>query len=134
MADIGIGRLAELTGVKIPTIRFYEQNELVPRPCRTEGGQRRYDESAVRRLHFIRHARDLGFSVEDIRRLLALSAHPAMPCDAAEEIARHHLRQVETKIARLKLIRSELKRMIAACDGRSAADCRILEALSDVPG
>ena len=73
MADIGIGRLAELTGVKIPTIRFYEQNNLVPPPCRTEGGQRRYDENAVRRLHFIRHARDLGFSVEDIRQLLALS-------------------------------------------------------------
>ena len=77
MADIGIGRLAELTGVKIPTIRFYEQNGLVPPPCRTEGRQRRYDESAVRRLHFIRHARDLGFSVEDIRQLLALSEHPA---------------------------------------------------------
>ncbi len=133
MADIGIGRLAELTGVKIPTIRFYEQNELVPRPCRTEGGQRRYDESAVRRLHFIRHARDLGFSVEDIRQLLALSDHPTMPCDAAEEIARHHLATGGAKIARLRLIRSELKRMIEACEGGSTADCRILEALSDVP-
>jgi DNA-binding transcriptional MerR regulator len=133
MADIAIGRLATLTGVKIPTIRFYEQNDLVPPPCRTEGGQRRYDESAVRRLHFIRHARDLGFSVEDIRQLLALSARPAMPCDAAEEIAHHHLRQVEGKIARLKFIRSELKRMIEACGGGSAADCRILDALSKSP-
>ena len=122
--------LAELTGVKIPTIRFYEQNDLVPPPCRTEGGQRRYDESAVRRLHFIRHARDLGFSVEDIRQLLALSERPALPCDTAEQIARHHLRQVEGKIARLRLIRSELKRMIEACNGGSVAHCRILEALS----
>ena len=130
MADIGIGRLAELTGVKIPTIRFYEQNSLVPPPCRTEGGQRRYDESAVRRLHFIRHARDLGFSVEDIRQLLALSERPTMSCDAAMEIARHHLGQVEGKIARLRLIRSELRRMIEACGGGSTADCRILEALS----
>ena len=95
MADIGIGRLAALTGVKIPTIRFYEQNDLVPPPCRTEGGQRRYGESAVRRLHFIRHARDLGFSVEDIRQLLALSEHPTGSCDVAAEIADHHLRQVE---------------------------------------
>jgi len=57
MTDIGIGRLAELTGVKVPTIRFYEQNGLLAPPSRTEGGQRRYDESVVRRLHFIRHAR-----------------------------------------------------------------------------
>ena len=76
MVDIGIGRLAELTGVKIPTIRFYEQNDLVPPPGRTKGGQRRYDDSAVRRLHFIRHARDLGFTVEDIRQLLALPNIP----------------------------------------------------------
>ena len=133
MVAIGIGRLAELTGVKIPTIRFYEQNDLVPPIGRTEGGQRRYDESAVRRLHFIRHARDLGFSVEDIRQLLSLSEHPAMPCDTATDIARHHLRQVEGKIARLRLIRSELKCMIEACNGGSAADCRILDALSEAP-
>lgn len=128
MADIGIGKLAELTGVKIPTIRFYEQNDLVPPPSRTEGGQRRYDESAVRRLHFIRHARDLGFSVEDIRQLLALSQHPAISCNA-----HHHLQQIEGKIARLRLIRSELKRMIQACGGRSVAQCRILDALSKTP-
>jgi DNA-binding transcriptional MerR regulator len=131
MADIGIGRLAALTGVKIPTIRFYEQNDLVPPPCRTEGGQRRYDEIAVRRLHFIRHARDLGFSVDDIRQLLVLSERPALPCNAAEQIAQHHLQQVEGKIARLRLIRSELKRMIEACNGSSVAHCRILEALSN---
>lgn len=129
MAEIGIGKLAKLTGVKIPTIRFYEQNDLVPPPCRTEGGQRRYDESAVQRLHFIRHARDLGFSVEDIRQLLALSEQPTMSCETAMEIARHHLRQVEDKIARLRLIRSELKRMIEACGGGAAANCRILEAI-----
>ena len=133
MADVGIGKLAELTGVKVPTIRFYEQNGLVPSPRRSEGGQRRYDESAVYRLHFIRHARDLGFSVEDIRQLLSLSEHPAMPCDTATDIARHHLGQVEGKIARLKRIRSELKRMIEACGGGYAADCRILEAIAHEP-
>ena len=133
MTDIGIGRLAELTGVKIPTIRFYEQNDLVPPPGRTKGGQRRYDDSAVRRLHFIRHARDLGFSVEDIRQLLALSEHPTLACDAAAKIAHHHLQLVDGKIARLRLIRSELRRMIEACGGGSAADCRILDALSKSP-
>jgi DNA-binding transcriptional MerR regulator len=130
MADIGIGRLAELTGIKIPTIRFYEQNGLVPRPRRTEGGQRRYDQATVRRLHFVRHARDLGFDVKDIRQLLAVSERPTMPCDTAMEIAHHQLQQVEAKIARLRLIRSELKRMIDCCRGGSAADCRILEGLA----
>ena len=130
MTDLSIGRLAALTGVKVPTIRFYEQNNLVPSPRRTEGGQRRYDESTVRRLHFIRHARDLGFDVKDIRQLLTLSDRPAMSCNKAEEIAHHHLRQVEAKIARLRRIQSELKRMIKACGGRSVADCRILEAIA----
>jgi DNA-binding transcriptional MerR regulator len=133
MGDVGIGRLAELTGVKVPTIRFYEQNGLVPSPRRSAGGQRRYDENAVHRLHFIRHARDLGFSVEDIRQLIALSEHPAMSCDTATEIAHHHLQQVEGKIARLRRIRSELKRMIETCAGGSVAECRILEAISDLP-
>jgi len=133
MVDIGIGRLAELTGVKMPTIRFYEQNDLVPPPGRTKGGQRRYDDSAVRRLHFIRHARDLGFTVEDIRQLLALSEHPTLSCDAAAKIAHHHLQLVEGKIARLRIIRSELRRMIEACGGGYAADCRILDALSKSP-
>ncbi len=130
MADIGIGRLAELTGVKVPTIRFYEQNGLVPPPRRTAGGQRRYDVATVRRLHFVRHARDLGFEVKDIRQLLELSERPTLSCDTAEEIARHHLQQVEGKITRLRLIRSELRRMIEACSGGSAADCRILEAIA----
>ncbi len=92
MADIGIGRLAELTGVKIPTIRFYEQNGLIPLPIRTTGGQRRYDNCAVRRLHFIRHAREFGFDVKDIRQLLAVAEQPTMPCDTAMEIAQHQSR------------------------------------------
>jgi DNA-binding transcriptional MerR regulator len=133
MTDVSIGRLAAITGVKVPTIRFYEQNGLIAPPRRTEGGQRRYDADAVRRLHFIRHARDLGFDMKDIHQLLALSQRPAMSCDRATDIARHHLRQVEGRIARLRLIRSELKRMIEACSGGSAADCRILDALSKVP-
>jgi DNA-binding transcriptional MerR regulator len=129
MADIGIGRLAELTGVKVPTIRFYEQNGLVPPPRRTAGRQRRYDGTAVHRLQFIRHARQLGFDVSDIRRLLALSEHPEESCGAAREIAHHHLQQLETKIAHLELIPSELKRVVKACDGGPVADCPILEAI-----
>jgi DNA-binding transcriptional MerR regulator len=130
MIDIGIGRLAELTGVKVPTIRFYEQNGLLAPPSRTEGGQRRYDESVVRRLHFIRHAREFGFDVKDIRQLLEVFERPTMPCDTAMEIAHHHLQQVEAKISQLRLVRSELRRMLERCKGGSAADCRILEGLA----
>lgn len=134
VADIGIGRLGELTGVKVPTIRFYEETGLIPPPHRTQGGQRRYDAEAVRRLQFIRHARDLGFDIEEIRQLLEVSEHPTMPCSTAEKIARHHLQQVETKIDRLRLIRSQLKRMIEACAGGSAAECHILGALGQEVG
>jgi Cu(I)-responsive transcriptional regulator len=129
MTDIGIGRLAALTGVKVPTIRFYEQTGLVSPPHRTEGGQRRYDESAVHRLQFIRHARQLGFDLSDVRQLLALSQHPDASSNSVREIARHHLQQIETKIARLRLIQSELKRVVDACDGGPIAGCPILEAI-----
>jgi DNA-binding transcriptional MerR regulator len=130
VTDIGIGRLAALTGVKIPTIRFYEESGLIAPPRRTEGGQRRYTTAAVQRLHFIRHARELGFDMEDIRQLLKVSDHPTMPCDAAEEIARHHLHKVESKIARLRRVHAALKRMIESCRGGAAADCRVLDAIA----
>lgn len=133
MRGIGISRLAEATGVKVPTIRFYEANGLLPVPRRTEGGQRRYDAGAVRRLRFIRHARDLGFEVSDIRQLLTLTEHPTLSCDAAAQIAQHHLEQVESKLHRLNGIRRELRRMIASCSGGRAADCRVLDAISGNP-
>ena len=119
-------------GSKFPPSAFMSRMVSFPRHAAAQGGQRRYDET-LHRLHFIRHARDLGFSVEDIRQLIALSEHPAMSCDTATEIAHHHLQQVEGKIARLRRIRSELKRMIEACGGGSVADCRILEAIGHEP-
>jgi DNA-binding transcriptional MerR regulator len=94
MADISIGKLAGLTGIKIPTIRFYEQNGLIPVPIRTTGGQRRYDHRAVRRLHFIRHAREFGFDVNEIRQLLEVADRPTFPCDTAMEVARKHLGEI----------------------------------------
>ena len=124
-----LASLPNLRGLESQPFGSMSRTVLAP-PRRTQGGQRRYDADDVRRLYFIRHARDLGFSVEDIRQLLSLSEHPAMPCDTATDIARHHLGQVEGKIARLRLIRSELKRMIEACAGGSVAECRILDALS----
>ncbi len=87
MDDFGIGRLAEATGVKIPTIRFYEQIGLLPSAPRTDGGQRRYDAHAVTRVTFIRHARDLGFDVGEIRELLSLAGVPDSSCKAVDALA-----------------------------------------------
>lgn len=88
-------------------------------------------ESHRARLAFIRHSRELGFTIEDIRSLLDLADHPDRECSAADRIASRHLEQVETKIEHLLRLRDELKRLIGDCRGGLAADCRVIEALGD---
>ncbi|WP_281969001.1 MerR family transcriptional regulator [Roseovarius nanhaiticus] len=126
-----IGNLAKKTGTKVQTIRYYEQIGLMPEPGRTEGGQRRYHEAELDRLSFVRHARQLGFSLDAIRELLDLSDHPQKSCEEADAIARRQLKQVERRVARLKALRTELKRMVHECSGGRTADCRVLEVLRD---
>ena len=126
-----IGTMAKRTGTKVQTIRYYEQIGLMPEPGRTEGGQRRYDSDELDRLSFIRHSRQLGFSLDAIRELLDLSDHPDRPCDEADVIARRQLRQVEQRMKRLTALRTELKRMVQECSGGNTANCRVLEVLRD---
>lgn len=126
-----IGSLAKKTGTKVQTIRYYEQIGLLREPGRTAGGQRRYDDADLDRLSFIRHARQLGFSLDAIRELLDLSDHPSRPCQDADAIAQHQLHQVELRLARLEALRTELKRMVRECRGGRTADCRVLEVLRD---
>ncbi len=126
-----IGDLAKRTGAKIQTIRYYETIGLLPAPDRTEGNQRRYDGYAADTLRFIRHARDLGFEIDQIRDLLSLAAHPERPCSDADAIARHHLEQVEQRIAILQSLRGELRRMVRQCSGGRVATCRVIESLAD---
>lgn len=127
-----IGALADRTGVKVETIRYYEQVGLLQPPERTEGNQRRYGRTHLARLAFIKHARDLGFSVEGIRMLLKLSDTPGMACDEAHAIAVGHLEEVRHKIARLRSLETELERIAATCSGGVAAcDCAIIDALAD---
>ena len=125
-----IGQLSKRTGVKIPTIRYYEQMGLIDEPERSEGNQRRYTKDGLSRLSFIRHSRDLGFSVEDIRGLLELSQHPEKPCDDAHNIAVQHLKDVQERIAKLRRLERELKR-ISKCDAGNVADCAVIETLAD---
>jgi DNA-binding transcriptional MerR regulator len=126
-----IGALAAETGCKVQTIRYYEDNDILPPPLRTEGNQRRYSAATVTKLRFIRHARDLGFSLDDIRQFLAISGRRDQPCAQADDIARSHLVEVRRKISMLKGLERELVRMTAECGHKTVAECRVIETLAD---
>ena len=130
MHEVPIGEAARQTGLKVPTIRYYEQIDLLPAPPRTEGNRRLYGAAELRRLSFIRHARELGFEIEDIRELLAMTAEPQASCHQADSIARSHLGEIERRIASLQALRRELKRVIAECGHGRVCECKIIEALS----
>ena len=128
---LGIGDLARRTGTKVQTIRYYEEIGLLPPPVRTAGNQRRYDRAAQQRLAFIRHARELGFSLDAIRTLLDLVDRPDQPCEQADAVARARLAEVESRITRLLALRDELARMVSECRGGRVAQCRVIEVLAD---
>ena len=131
MESLPIGEAARQSGVKVPTIRYYEQIGLLPAPPRSEGNRRQYDAADLRRLAFIRHARELGFEVNAIRTLLALQDQPGQSCAAADEIARARLSEVEQRIASLTALKAELERMLASCAHGQVAECRVIEAMAD---
>lgn len=130
MQSLSIGDLACASRVKVPTIRYYETVGLLPSPHRTEGRQRRYDKRDVKRLSFIRHARVLGFELDAIRALMALQDEPGCSCEAVDAIARQRLAEVEARLASLRSLRRELRRMIELCDRGTVSECRIIEALA----
>lgn len=131
MKPISIGELSRRAAVKVPTIRFYEERGLLPTPGRTEGNRRTYGEADVRRLRFIRHARELGFEVGDILALLDLAGHPDRPCCEADAIARKHLADIDDRITRLTGLRDEVRAMVDQCSGGQVRECRIIEVLAD---
>lgn len=128
---VQIGTLARLTGCKIQTVRYYEQIGLMPPPARTRGNQRMYGRAHTDRLAFIRHSRELGFSLGAIRQLLALSDKPGRSCAQADQIARDQLIAVEGRMVRLQALKVELERMVEQCRGGKVAECRVIEVLSD---
>jgi DNA-binding transcriptional MerR regulator len=129
--EFSIGDIARMTGVKVPTIRYYENIGIMLPPPRTGGGQRRYDEAALDRLAFVAHAREMGFPLDSIRSLLDLAEHPSEPCANADRIARERLADVVKRIERLENLRTELEAMLDGHQTGKAADCRIIEVLSD---
>ncbi len=126
-----IGKLGQASGVKVPTIRYYEEIGLLPEAERSAGNQRLYGCRAQDRLTFIRHARELGFPLDAIRDLLSLSDQPDQSCAAADAIASVQLVAVEARIARLTALKAELQRMLVQCAGGVIADCRVIEVLGD---
>lgn len=127
-----IGTLSKRTGVKVPTIRYYEQVGLLAQAERTQGNQRRYDKAGLDRLAFIKHGRDLGFSITALVALIDLQDHPDRGCDEATGIARGQLTGVREKIARLKRLEQELARIATSCDGAGVSEnCAILMSLGD---
>ncbi|GAA5231901.1 helix-turn-helix domain-containing protein [Verticiella sediminum] len=131
MHTYSIGEAARISGVKVPTIRYYEQIGLMPGIGRTEGNRRSYGQDEVRRLAFIRHSRELGFELDAIRALLALQDDPHQSCAAADAIASERLVEVRAKIASLQSLAAELERMLRGCAHGEVGDCRVIEILAD---
>jgi len=127
---MNIGELARAAETKAETIRYYERIGLLPAPPRTTGNYRDYAAGHVSRLTFTRRARDLGFSIDQIRALLDLADQSERSCDAVDVIARAHLAEVKRKLTDLSALRRELEALIGQCSHGSIAECRILEALA----
>lgn len=127
---LSIGILASRTDTKVQTIRYYESIGLLEPVPRTAGNQRSYPASALARLAFIRHARTLGFSIEDIRELIRLADDPERPCGHADAVAARHLTRVRARIASLKALETELEEMLRCAPGL-VRDCRVIEVLSN---
>ncbi len=129
--DYSIGELAAETGVKIPTIRYYEGIGLIAAPPRSEGNQRRYDDAALKKLKFIAHARDMGFPVAELKAMLRIAGHADAPCDDIDALVRTRLYDVNERLARLTALRDELTGMLAVPHEATVATCRVLEVLGD---
>ncbi len=130
MDDLKIGDLARATGTKVETVRWYEKVGLLARPARTSANYRSYGSADLMRLSFIRRARDLGFSLDQVRTMIDLSGDHGRDCAAVDAIASENLCEIDRKIADLTALRGELSNMVASCRGGTVADCRILEALA----
>lgn len=132
MESFTIGEVARRAEVGIDTVRYYERNHLLPDPPRRLSGYREYDRDDVRRLRFIRRAKDLGFTLAEIRELLTLSTDRERGVRGVKARAEARLAEVELRVRELQQIRRGLKRLIAACPGHGPLDnCPILAALGE---
>ena len=130
MKHLTIGQLARDAGLNLQTVRFYERRGLLPKPPRTASGYRAFPSDSVRRLRFIKRAKELGFSLNEIKQLLALRFDPDTSCALVQQRAEDKLEDIEHKIQDLRRMKKALARLTATCPGRgSTGECPILESL-----
>lgn len=127
---ISIGKLAKATGMPAETIRYYEKIGLLTAPVRTESNYRLYRAEDVNRLSFVRRARDIGFSIDQVRSLVALADHREEDCAMVDHLALENLTTIERKIADLTILKEQLTGLLSSCQGGTVADCRIIDALT----
>jgi MerR family copper efflux transcriptional regulator len=129
---LSTGGLAKEVGVGVETVRFYERLGILPPPPRSPGGYRQYDRTNVTRLRFVRSAQELGFTLEEIRELLALRVEPGPSCSVVAETADLVLARIEEKLGDLRRMRRALISLRSAChQGVAASDCPLLDALEE---
>ncbi len=131
--DHGIATLARRTGCKVETIRYYERIGILPEPPRNSGGQRRYRAWHLKRLNFVRRARDLGVTLADVRGLLLRVDEQGPGCDEVRTMALGHLEGVRARLADLEAMEAVLGEMVARCEGGKVPDCPIIDALYRQP-
>lgn len=125
-----IGEMATATATNIETVRYYEKIGLLPAPARDAANYRSYGKTHLARLSFIRRARDLGFTLDQVRELLGLADDRQQSCAAVDAIATTHLTEIDRKIADLQALRAELSRLIGDCRQGTIADCLIIDSLA----
>ncbi len=127
-----IGEMQARTGVKIETIRYYERIELMPRPDRTAGGNRQYNEPQLKQLFFIKRSRELGFSIKEIRALLSMALENGFSCGEVYSMTTGHLASIRLKIASLKRLEAALSQMAEECHRGEMKECPILDTLFEI--
>ena len=127
---MNIGEAAQASGVSAKMIRHYEEVGLLPAARRTSAGYRQYDENAVHTLRFIRHSRDLGFSIPEITELVGLWQNRRRPSRQVKALAEAHIRELEQKAAEVLAMKSALEHIVQCCQGDDRPDCPILDELA----
>ena len=125
-----IGEVSKRVGIKVPTLRYYEQAGLIPEPDRSLGGQRRYSDADLNRLAFVRHARQLGFSLAQTAALIKLSENTNSDCEAIHHLAETNLDAVRLKLKLLRDLEKELHRIVVGCRNGRVEACYVIESLS----
>lgn len=135
MDTLTIGQVAARAGVGVETVRFYERRGLIRQPPRLGLGYRRYPEGTVLQISFIRHAKELGFTLGEIQELLALRVHPKRSCGPVRRKAEAKVLEVDEKLKGLRRLRKTLQKLVRACDERKpTSECPILDALEESSG